>query len=569
MKSLSDQQLLREYGISASEAAFAELARRYVDFVYSAALRMVRNSHLAEDVTQGVFLALAQNSGKPASGLLSAWLHRTTRNLAAKAVRSEVRRRAREQESAAMNQPVSAENADEWEHIAPHLDATLDELPEPDREALLLRYFQGKSAREMALAIGTSEEAAQKRVSRALERLRYLFAQRGVTVGATGLVAVISAHAIQAAPSALVAAITSTAALSGSTVATAAASTTKIIAMTTLQKVLIGGILVATIGTSLYQARQNSNLNRQMLALQQQNADQIQQLINERDQATNLLASMTWESNRSKNVPSEILRLRGEVARLRSEARPQARLISGGSVSVPDSDTFVNVVSPDVAETRPGNILTGTVTLKGKAPDELPINTALDDPQCGKGRIGNLTTHFYQLGPNQEFAGVVISLQGPGLKGKTNTLASPLEINQESCEFLPSIVAAQIDQKILIKNSDPVLHNVHVLPAEPGNHEINLAQAPKTKPLSLSFPKPEQFLKVKCDVHPWMFAWVTVFDHPFFAVTDKDGSFKITGIPPGKYKLQAAHHKAGTFTRDIEIKNGEPQKIELVLEPKL
>jgi RNA polymerase sigma factor (sigma-70 family) len=196
--------------------AFAELVRRHVHFVYSAALRMVCSSHLAEDVTQSVFLALAKNATQLTDRpVLSGWLHRTAQNIAAQTVRTDVRRRAREQEAAAMSELLTAEPDAVWEHIAPHLDAALGELSEPDRDALLLRYFERKSAREMAQTLGTSEDAAQKRVSRAVERLREFFAKRGVTIGASGLVVVISAHAIQSAPAGLAATISTAAALAG------------------------------------------------------------------------------------------------------------------------------------------------------------------------------------------------------------------------------------------------------------------------------------------------------------------------------------------------------------------
>src|SRR5437016_10111671 len=176
MNSLTDQQLLREYTGHRSEPAFAELVGRHVDFVYSAALRMVCDSHLAEDVTQSVFLALAKNAAQLTDRpVLSGWLHRTAQNIAAQTVRTDVRRRAREQEAAAMNELQQPDAV--WEHIAPHLDAALGELSDPDRDALLLRYFEGKSAREMAQILGTSEETAQKRVSRAVERLREFFAK--------------------------------------------------------------------------------------------------------------------------------------------------------------------------------------------------------------------------------------------------------------------------------------------------------------------------------------------------------------------------------------------------------
>src|ERR1041385_5878336 len=138
MDSSSDQDLLRDYVERRSDPAFAELVRRHIDLVYSAALRMVCDKHLAEDVTQGAFVALAQNARQLGDRpVLAGWLHRTARNLAANVVRSEVRRRAREQEAAAMNELLSAEPDAAWERIAPDLDAALDDLSDQDRDALL------------------------------------------------------------------------------------------------------------------------------------------------------------------------------------------------------------------------------------------------------------------------------------------------------------------------------------------------------------------------------------------------------------------------------------------------
>jgi len=153
---------LREFASRKSEAAFAELARRHVDLVYSAALRMVCDAHLAQDVTQGVFIALAQSARQLADRpVLSGWLHRTAQNIASNTVRSEVRRRAREEKAVAMNELLGNEPDATWEMISPQLDAALGELDEADRDALMLRYFERKSAREMAAILGTSEEAAQ------------------------------------------------------------------------------------------------------------------------------------------------------------------------------------------------------------------------------------------------------------------------------------------------------------------------------------------------------------------------------------------------------------------------
>src|SRR5207244_9371892 len=129
MKSLTDQQLLRDYTERRSEAAFAELVRRHVDFVYSAALRMVCDSHLAEDVTQGVFVAFAKNAAQLTNRrVLSGWLHRTAQNIAAHTVRTIERRRAREQEAVSMNGLLSTEPDAVWDHIVPHLDQALGEL---------------------------------------------------------------------------------------------------------------------------------------------------------------------------------------------------------------------------------------------------------------------------------------------------------------------------------------------------------------------------------------------------------------------------------------------------------
>ena len=212
--------------------------------------------------------------------------------------------------------------------------------------------------------------------------------------------------------------------------------------------------------------------------------------------------------------------------------------------------------------------ITGTVTLKGTPPKEKDITPLKDDPTCGKLHTEMPTTHFYVVGPKGELADVIISLEG--ISGKsTGASAPPVTLDQKGCEYSPSIFAVQTGQKIIVKNSDPVLHNVHDVPAEgSGNKEFNQAQLPNGPDLNLSFDKPENFLKIKCDVHQWMFAWVSVFDHPYFAVSDKDGTFKIANVPPGKYKIQAAHRKAGTVTQDVEVKEGEPAKVDFTMEVK-
>ncbi|MDB6029182.1 MAG: polymerase, sigma-24 subunit, subfamily [Verrucomicrobiales bacterium] len=326
-----DSQLLRAYVESHSEAAFAEMVRRHVDFVYSAALRMVCNSDLAQDVTQCVFIALAKNAAQLTDHpVLSGWLHRTAQHIAAQTVRTNKRRDVREQKAAAMNELLTSGTDSTWEDIAPELDAALSELSNADRDALLLRYFERKSAPQMATILGTSEDAAQKRVSRAVERLREFLAKRGVTAGASGLVVVISANAVQAAPVGLAVTISTAAALAGTTIATTTATAvTKAIVMTTLQKTLITATIVAAVGAGIYEARQTSSLRTEIKTLRQQQAplaNQIQQLIRDRDDAMQQVASLREGNERLKRNTTEIPKLRGDSARLRQTQQELAQL---------------------------------------------------------------------------------------------------------------------------------------------------------------------------------------------------------------------------------------------------
>ena len=314
---------MREYAERRSEPAFGELVRRHVDLVHSAALRMVGDAHQAQDVSQAVFVALAQNARQlTAHPVLSGWLHRTAQHLAANTVRASVRRQTREQEAVAMNELLATASEPSWETIAPHLDAALGELSEPDRDAVLLRYFEKKSAQEMAGILGISDEAAQKRVNRAVERLREFFAKRGVTIGAGGLVVVISANAVTAAPVGLAVTIT-TAALAGTAVSTATLiAATKTIAMTTLQKTIITAALATAVGAGIFEAHQAAQLREQNQMLQQQQAAQDQtrqQLQQERDEAVNRLAAMNTGNAGSSNGNNELLKLRGEVGVLQNQ----------------------------------------------------------------------------------------------------------------------------------------------------------------------------------------------------------------------------------------------------------
>jgi RNA polymerase sigma factor (sigma-70 family) len=326
-----DWDLLREYACRRSEEAFATLVHRHLNLVYSVALRHVRSPQLAQEVAQSVFSDLARNAAtlKPDT-VLTAWLYRVAYRTAIDVVRRESRRQAREQiavDMAAMNTPSL-----EWTRIEPLLDEAMEAIEEQDRAAILLRYFDSRSLRDVGQALGISEDAAQKRVSRAVDQLRESFSKRGVAVGAGGLVVAISANAVQAAPAGLAATISAAAALTGiTTVATTSATITKAIAMTTLQKALVTATIVATAGAGIYEAREASSLRDRVRSLQQQQtllAGQIQQLQRERNDASNRLAFATDENAALKGTSAELSNLRDEVSRLKAAESNSVALAS-------------------------------------------------------------------------------------------------------------------------------------------------------------------------------------------------------------------------------------------------
>ena len=327
MKDSTDQQLLGDYAGRQSEAAFAVIVARYVDLVYSAALRLVGDTHAAKDVTQGVFVALAQHAGQLTHRpTLAGWLHETARNLAVKSIRSEVRRRGREQEAALMNELLSPHPDANWEHVAPHLDAALGELEATDRDAVLLRYFKNQDLRTVGATLGISDDAAQKRVSRAVERLRDIFAKRGVSVGAGGLAVVLSANAVQAAPVGLALTISSAAVLAGT--ALTATITTQTTAMTmnwlNLKSITAALATALAAGTGTYLVQQHTA--DQLRAENQKLVAATQALTTERDQALATASEKAAEGLRRDSEKDELLRLRGEVGRLRKLAKESAQL---------------------------------------------------------------------------------------------------------------------------------------------------------------------------------------------------------------------------------------------------
>jgi len=252
------------------------VVRRHLDLVYCAALRQVRSRQLAEEVAQAVFTDLARKARRLAPDtMLTAWLYQVTRRTAIDVVRRETRRQLRQQIASEMN-AMNATVPSDWTHIEPLLDEAMSALGEIDRAAILLRYFENKSLRDVGSQLGTSEDAAQKRVSRAVERLREFFAKRGVTVGTSGLVAVVATNAVQAAPVGLTFTISAAAAAFVETTlaATTTAAATKAIAMTILQKTLITIAVAALIAVPTIQY-QRTHKDRYLARANWKDAGQI------------------------------------------------------------------------------------------------------------------------------------------------------------------------------------------------------------------------------------------------------------------------------------------------------
>ena len=199
----NDMTLVREFAANQSEPAFAALVERHIALIHSAALRQVGDAHLAEEITQAVFIILARKAASLGTKtILSAWLYRTTRYAASDALKARRRRQAREQE-AYMQSTLNEPHEDAWAQLAPLLDDALAKLGETDRTALVLRFFENKTAREIAGALRMEEAAAQKRVARALEKLRATFVKRGVALTATAIAGAVAANSVQAAPAGL------------------------------------------------------------------------------------------------------------------------------------------------------------------------------------------------------------------------------------------------------------------------------------------------------------------------------------------------------------------------------
>lgn len=255
MEQPDDSALLRQYVESQSDEAFATLVTRHINLVYSVALRRTNSPENAEEIAQAVFIILAKKAKQLRhEKALSSWLFQATRLTAANLIRSESRRRNREQE--ADMQSASNDAPDEtWMKIAPLLDSAVASLREKDRRAILMRFYEGRNLQEVGAALGASQDAAEKRVSRALDKLRYYFSRRGVSSTTAIISEQISASSVQVAPAAFAKAVAAVALAKGATASVSTLTLMKgalkaMIWAKTKTAALVGLSVVVVVGTA-------------------------------------------------------------------------------------------------------------------------------------------------------------------------------------------------------------------------------------------------------------------------------------------------------------------------------
>jgi plastocyanin len=208
-------------------------------------------------------------------------------------------------------------------------------------------------------------------------------------------------------------------------------------------------------------------------------------------------------------------------------------------------------VRPGVAVAVPASSVTGTITFSGTAPTLKPL--AMDaDPACAKKHSSPVPNEMLALGNGNTMGNVMVYVSKGIPAGKTYPApTTPVVLDQNGCQYKPHVMALMVGQPYKIVNSDGILHNVHALPKV--NTPFNKPMPATVKETTVTFPKPEANFPIKCDVHPWMGAYMGVFNHPFFAVTATDGKYTISGLDPGTYEITAWHERLGTQTASVTV----------------
>jgi RNA polymerase sigma factor (sigma-70 family) len=409
----NDAELLTNYVTKRSEAAFAELVRRHLHLVYAAAFRQVNgDSHLAEEIVQTVFRDLAIKARELASRpSLAGWLYTSARFAAAKAVRSDQRRRLREQMTSELHDDPRA--AIHWEQLRPVLDEAMHQLDEPDREALLLRYFQNRELKAVGVALGLSDHAARKRVERALDKLRDVLARRGVTSTASALGTALASAALCTVPSGLSANVITSAVADAAVIGSGISSTfLQLMNATQIKVASAGAIALVGLTTVLFiehndrtrLASENSQFRAQAAELDKLRAENERIKNQEVDSA---------ELARLRADRLELMRLRAEISGLKRRlsestnalavmpstepgAQPETKLApkvfrfnTQTSAKVPTGQTLVSGPWPGERGKRVWMYLTPQLLAQGPTGQEVEIGRTVGiDGQLNQGPTG-------------------------------------------------------------------------------------------------------------------------------------------------------------------------------------
>jgi plastocyanin len=195
--------------------------------------------------------------------------------------------------------------------------------------------------------------------------------------------------------------------------------------------------------------------------------------------------------------------------------------------------------------------ITGTITFEGKPPALKPLSMDAD-PACAKKHTAPVPSEMLALGSGNTMGNILVFVSKGLPAGKTWPVPkTPVVLDQRGCVYQPHVMGIMVGQTYRILNSDGVLHNIHTLPKV--NPAFNKGMPPTLKEATTVFSKPEEVFHIKCDVHPWMSAYLAVFTHPFYAATTTDGKFTISGLDPGTYEITAWHERLGTQTATVTV----------------